>query len=260
MQGIKLSRKDIIKGLRFPDTISKELAYIIGILAGDGSICVRKSKGDYCIKCVGDPSKEVEFYNNVLKPLFKKIFNINITVKKHDSGTTYGFRIYSKALVAYLNQLFELPIGKKYDKLKIPEVIKKNRLVPYFIQGLADTDFCVTYNKNSPRIVGCSKSPSFIKEVSKELKNMGFRFYEVYDYKIKDIRFKKGYSLISKVELNGKKNIKLWMNKIGFLNPKHLKKIKGRNIAEDGFEFDSNLPNCIHRPVGLSECLMSHPG
>lgn len=227
MESIKLSNKDKIKGLCFPIEITEELAYLVGVLAGDGNICVRNYKNDYRIKCVGDPKKEVEFYNHVLKPIFKKIFNINIDVREQDSGTTYGFYIYSKALVEYFTKTFELPIGKKYDELKIPTIIRKKDLMIPFIRGLADTDFCVTYKKkNRCCIAGASKSKRFMKEIADELKKLSFKFYEVYDYKVKDIRFKAGYFLINRIEINSKSSIKLWTDKIGFWNPRNINKIK----------------------------------
>ena len=224
---IDLSPKDKIKGLKLPNKISEDLAYIVGVLAGDGNICIRRQKNDYRVKCVGDPKTEVKFYNEIIKPLFKSVFNIDIDIKKQDSGSTYGFYVYSKALVEYLANIFELPIGKKYGKLKIPRIIKERGLTIPFIKGLADTDFCIVYKKvNYPSIVGSSNSKNFIKEVAKELKKIGFKFYEVYDYKLIDKRFQKGYSLINKVEINGNRNFKLWMDKIGFLNPKHLRRIR----------------------------------
>ena len=225
---ISLSPKDKIKGLLLPTIISKELAYIVGVLAGDGNIFVRKYKNDYRIKCVGNPKDEKEFYNDILKPLFKKVFNIVIDVKDQDSGTTYGFYIYSRSLVRYLTEVFELPIGKKYNKLKIPRLLKGTSLIAPFLEGLADTDFCITYKKKGtyPCIIGSSNSKEFMKEIASELKKIGLRIYETYDYKLIEPRFKKGYSLINRIEINGKKNLTLWMDKIGFSSPKHLKKIK----------------------------------
>tara|TARA_Y100000310_G_scaffold231819_1_gene234534 strand:+ start:10888 stop:11625 length:738 start_codon:yes stop_codon:yes gene_type:complete len=227
----KLSKKDLTKGLELPSKITSDLAYIIGVLAGDGNIFVRKDKHDYRVKCVGNPLDEMQFYKDILVPLFKKVFNIQLDIKYQDSNSTYGFYIYSKSLVEFLNDVFELPIGKKYGKLKIPTLIKENNLTTDFIRGLADTDFCVTFrgNRKFPSIVGSSKSKSFFLEVSQELKKMGFTFYEVYGYKLIDSRFKIGYSLINKIEINGEKNFHLWMRKIGFFSPKHLRKIaRGR--------------------------------
>jgi len=229
----ELSNKDLVKGLKLPNAISPELAYIVGVLAGDGNIFVRKDKHDYRIKCVGNPLDEVKFYKDILAPLFKKVFNVQLDLKYQDSNTTYGFYIYSKSLVGFFNEIFELPVGKKYDKLRIPTIIKENNLTADFIRGLADTDFCVTFrgNRKFPSIVGSSKSKSFIKEISSELKKLGFTFYEVYDYKIEDNRFVDGCSFINKIEINGKENFNLWMDKIGFSSPKHLKKIEKMGVA-----------------------------
>ena len=216
-----------------PITVSKELAYLIGVLAGDGNIQIRENKKTYRIKCVGNPKDEVEFYNSIIKPIFKRIFNLDITVKKHDSNTTYGFEIYSKSMVQFLTEIFELPKGKKYNKLKIPNIIKETRNVTSFIRGVADTDFCISYKKNGtyPCIACSSNSKEFMKEIASELKKLGFKLYEAYDYKLIDSRCKKGYSLINRVELNGKKNLDLWMQNIGFSSPKHLMKVK-KNSGE----------------------------
>jgi hypothetical protein len=225
---IELSSKDIIKGLILPAKMSEEIAYLTGVLAGDGNIFVREDKKDYRIKCVGNPKDEKDFYKEVVTPLFKKVFNLGIEIKEQDSGTTFGFYVYSKSLVRYFTEVLELPSGRKYNKLKIPQIVKENNLVTHFMRGLADTDFCVTYKKNGtyPCIIGTSDSKSFMKEIAVELKRLGFKLCEIYDYKLIDSRFKKGYSIINRIELNGKKNLDLWMSLIGFSSPKHLKKIK----------------------------------
>ena len=225
---ILLSKKDKIKNLILPNKLSTELAYIVGVLAGDGNIFVRISKHDYRIKCVGNPKDEKEFYDNILGPLFKKVFNLDIDIKEQDSGTTYGFYSYSKALVRYLSTIFELPIGKKSNKLRIPKILKNNNQVIPFIRGVADTDFCLTYKKKGkyPCITGSSDSKEFLKEIAHELRKLGFTFYETYDYKLLDKRLNKGFSLINRIEINGKNNLIQWLNRIGFWSPKHLKKIK----------------------------------
>lgn len=223
----ELSKKDKIKGLIIPNNVTHDLAYLVGVLAGDGSISIRPNKHDYRIKCVGDVKHEKAFYHEVINPIFNKLFNINLDLKLQDSNTTYGFYIYSKALVYFFNKNFQLPIGKKYSKLVIPKIIEKYGLIPYFLRGLADTDFGISIKKSKYIcIVGSSKSKNFMKSISSELKKLGFTFYEVYDYKLIDKRFKKGYSLINRIEINGNKNFKLWMKLIGFSNPKHKNKIK----------------------------------
>ena len=108
-----------IAKLKLPDKITEDLAYVCGVLAGDGSIWIRQSKYECAIKCVGNPKDEKEFYHQIIQPLFLKVFNLNINVKFHDSKTTYGFTIYSKALVTFFTKIIGLPYGKKYSNLKI---------------------------------------------------------------------------------------------------------------------------------------------
>lgn len=226
---IELSKKDIKKGLRFPTTLSKDLAYLCGYLAGDGSIYTREYKHDYIIKGVGDPKSEKEYYHNVIGPLFKKLFNLDLNLKIHDSGETYGFAVYSKALLTYLTKNIGLPCGKKYETLKIPIIFKnKKELLISFLRGLADTDFYLGLKRGSkknphyPVIVGSSKSFKFMDEVASELEKFGFRVTKYFNSKQLDKRFKKGYSIINRVELCGHENYRRWMSLIGFSNPRHI--------------------------------------
>ena len=71
-----------------------------------------------------------------------------------------------------------------------------------------------------------SKSEYFTKEIANYLKKEGFRIVEKYNYKLKDKRTKLGFTKISRIEMNGNKNLSLWSEKINFLSPKHVKKIE----------------------------------
>src|SRR3989344_5945477 len=94
-----------------------------------------------------------------------------------------------------------------------------------FIRGLMDTDGCITFKKKNkyPTLVLASASYIFVKEISLILKGWDFYFYEVYNYKVYDARFKNGFSIINRIEINGKNNLKKWMKIIGFSNPKHIR-------------------------------------
>lgn len=215
--------------VKIPNKMSDDLAYICGVLAGDGSINVRLQKHDYEIKCVGNPKDEKEYYKQIIVPLIYNLFNINVEAKYYDKGTTFGVRIWSKKLVIYLNSL-GLPIGKKYNKLRIPEIFNRDeRLVSNFIQGLADTDFGLSLKKKGnslyPVIVGSSNTRGFMEEVGFELDKRGLRPLKYFDCIRKDCRFKKGYAVIHRLELNGNLRLKRWIETIGFRHPKHNKKI-----------------------------------
>jgi hypothetical protein len=64
--------------LTVPDGITLELAYLSGVLAGDGGINIRP-KHDYEIKCVGNPKNEKKFYDAVVAPLFEKLFGLKVS-------------------------------------------------------------------------------------------------------------------------------------------------------------------------------------
>ena len=61
-----------------------------------------------------------------------------------------------------------------------------------------------------------------MSEVANEFEKLGFKVTRYFDYNQLDIRFKKGYSIIHRIDLNGHVNYRLWMKIIGFKNPRHL--------------------------------------
>lgn len=235
-----LSKMDKSRNLHLPIKITEDLAYLIGVFAGDGSIGYREKKHEYSIKCVGNPKDEKKFYQKIIKPKFKKIFGITIKPKLFDKRTTFGFRIYSKSLILFLTKIMELPLGSKYNKLKIPSLIKNDpKLVKLFIRGLFDTDGCISFKKKNkekpyyPVISFSSNDSKFTKEINKEILKYGFKTCLILNYKLIDSRVKKGFTIINRIELNGKTNFKLWLKEISFFSPKHLKKIKSHHRNGD---------------------------
>jgi hypothetical protein len=228
-----LTKKDKLRGLKIPSDLTNELAYLCGILAGDGNINFRKSKNEYAIKCVGNPKDEKLFYFKIIKPLFKSIFGLDLNLKYFDGNTTFGFVVYSKTLVNYLTQSIGLPLGKKQYSLRVPSIFLENQeILLNFIKGVFDTDGCISFKRKYkdypyyPVISLSSNNSLFIKDISGVLKKIKFKVYEVYNYKVKDDRIKKGFTLINRIELNGEDNLVNWFKTLGFSNPKHLEKVK----------------------------------
>ena len=233
LQKIPLSKKDKLKGLHFPDEWNKELSYFCGILIGDGGIYYRKSKNEYYIKCAGNSKDEQEFYNDIIFKMLKRIFGLTAEMRNFDYNTTYGFRIYSKALVLFLTGSLSLPYSPKYSNLSIPKKIKEDKiLLIHFLRGVFDTDGSFCFKKKYqnkpyyPVIAFSSKSESFTREISATLETYGFKIAPVYNYKLIDKRTKKGYTLINRIDLNGKENFRLWLKIIGTSQPKNKKKIQ----------------------------------
>jgi intein/homing endonuclease len=234
---ICLSGKDISKRLTFPKRVSDDLAYLCGILAGDGNIYIREYKYDYTLTCVGNPADEIMFYQAVVAPLFQNVFNLKLNIGYKHKRTTFGFVIHSKALCTYLTDVIQLPKGKKHPSLRVPHIFLHSReLKIAFLRGLFDTDGCISFKRKYkipyyyPVISLNSKTKELIKQTVHILKELGFRVSESYDYRVKDKRTKKGYTIINRIDICGKINLKLWMKIINFSSPKHLEKIK--NSAE----------------------------
>jgi hypothetical protein len=213
-----------------PDKVTYDLAYLSGVLAGDGSINIRP-KHDYEIKCVGNPIDEKDFYDLVVAPLFKKLFGLKVNARLHDSGTTYGIRIWSKRVVQFFVEKIGLPAGVKYKKLRIPPQLKvSSELTKAYIQGLADTDFSLALKKRYkgrryyPVIVGTSKSRKLMEEVADFLENLGFSVSKHFDKVQDDRRFGKVTAHV--IQLYGHEQLVRWMLLIGFQNPKHLSKFE----------------------------------
>lgn len=244
LSNIQFIKQDIKRDLKLPIKITTELAYFCGVLAGDGNINVRYNK-DYAIKCVGNPKDEIEFYQEIIEPLIYRLFHIKIKSKFCDKRTTYGFVIWSKTIVRFLNEIIGLPIGIKYNKLKIPNLFKQNKeFIISFLQGVADTDGSFSLKKNHgkipyyPVINISSKSKNFIEEISEELKKLDIKFCKTLNYKKIDERLKQGFSIINRIDIHGRSNVMQWMNKISFKHPKHLKKFEIlKNLAGVGIPF-----------------------
>ena len=83
-----MSKRDREKGLKIPTKLSEDLAYLCGVLIGDGHLQYRKDRSEYGIICVGHPIDENDFYDDVIAPLFKKVFGIEVFPKLYDGAGT----------------------------------------------------------------------------------------------------------------------------------------------------------------------------
>ncbi len=203
--------------------LNEDLAYLCGVLVGDGSIAIREHKNEYLINCGGNPKDEVTFYQEVISPLFRKLFGLDI--KARSLGKTYGVIIYSKNLVEFLVEKIGLSKSPKKE-LNVPRDFYRNqKLLLSFISGVADTDFSFKLrNKVYPVISGCSKSRVLMEEISSILEKFEFKVCRTFDYKNIDPRLKNGYNIINRIDINGHEAFKRWINLIGTRHPKNIQK------------------------------------
>lgn len=207
--------------------ITPEIAEICGIITGDGHLSryISPERTDYRIEIVGDKIEEVEYFKYISQ-LFYKIFNRKLKLKIEDEYSR--LYVHSKNILDFLEST-GLIVGKKSDKSRIPSKILNDETASlYFLKGLADTDFCVTFKKGSrkrnsyPKIVAEFASKNLIEDIEVILKRLGMNYYK--QTKLTKNAF--GSFVHHRLEIDGKKNLDKWIKLIGFSNPKHLTKIK----------------------------------
>jgi len=112
--------------------INIDIAYLIGVLCGDGSIA--KNSYQIIIGC----SKNEKKYVNILANLWGDCFGKKPFIYKLKRGI--GIFTTNKVIHIFLTKVIGLPSGKKKD-LNVPNLIKKDsELMKHFIGGFFDTD------------------------------------------------------------------------------------------------------------------------
>lgn len=197
-------------------TSHEKVAELLGIMLGDG--CLSRSANKYTIYISGHKQDDYDYHLKNTCNLFWDIF---------DKKTKIGFRkdqntLFIKFSDKTIFQQFEVmgvPVGKKYNSLKIPSMVNQERLLFSFVRGLFDTDGCVVLSKQHrdvpyyPRMEITSKSEGFLSDILGRLQHAGF---------YGSVRFQgTGYRL----EIPGFHNLEKWMETIGSNNPKHLNKM-----------------------------------
>ncbi|MFA5176419.1 MAG: LAGLIDADG family homing endonuclease [Candidatus Nanoarchaeia archaeon] len=224
---VSYSKKDLKENVKIPKKLDKDLAYFLGIHYGDGTLGFYK-RYYYYIGYSGHLNDEYIFYTLYFKRLFKKLFNKNLRIFEdlRENKESIKLNTQSKAIFTFLNKVIGVKYGPKIN-VKVPKVLKNSRYLSYFIRGIADTDFSISFkNKDSykhsyPVISFCTKDKLLVKELNILLKKFGFNTFVLYDYPKK--RYKKVY-ISNLLQINGKEQLQKWMDLIGFNSPKHLTK------------------------------------
>ena len=214
-------------GLRKVDILIKDLylmeekipdgeCELIGALIGDGNIYTKSGK--YQIGFTGHKIKDFEYFH-FLKKLIKENWDKEVTVKIRENGARIQF--YSKPTVKRLTEKFKVPCNEgKCWKVVIPEMIAQDwNLAKFAIRGIADSDGSVFTAKkpgspNYPSVEITTTSINLAEQIRRILLSRGFRVANIWKYKSK-LAVRDAY----KVPLNGKENLRKWMDEIGFSNP-----------------------------------------
>ena len=109
-----------------PTKITPELAEETGWHLGDGSMNIYnhkdgKKRGFYQLR--GHIEDDVEHYIERIKPLFKLLYDIDISLRKMPKTRVFGFQLWNCELIKFKQKL-GLPLGKKFD-ITISEIFLK---------------------------------------------------------------------------------------------------------------------------------------
>lgn len=124
--------------IRLPSKINEDIAYLAGVIAGDGSVYRHPNK------YTNFPRTKIMIFNasriflEKLNIIFKTNFGYIGCIKKKVDKNCYILTIHSKIIWLYFTKIISLPLNKKY--LKVPRTLKNKKLFKYFLAGFFDTD------------------------------------------------------------------------------------------------------------------------
>jgi hypothetical protein len=122
---------DVVRNSNFNNVYTKDFAYLVGVILGDGCLYVGKSSYQLSVT-----SEDYDFCKNcsdIINNLFDKRGSIK-EVKKNGKISYYQLVVCSKDIVFFLKDLTK-------NKTKIPLFIyKNNKFKKHFVQGLMDSD------------------------------------------------------------------------------------------------------------------------
>ena len=228
LSNVVYSKHDLKRKIKIPTKLTPMLAEDLGFHIGDGCMIEyrRKDTGGmrYQFNYSGNLNKDFNYFQNKLLPRKKKLYNLDLKVKIHTTENSIYVSYYSRVLYDFFLAL-DIPSGKK-TKVSLPEIIKKSpkRIKAAFIRGLAAADFCVCVKNRSngiyPSIKFVTASKILCKDVCKILQEFRIPLTRYEEFKI-DKRFKQPTTTYC-LDINGRKRLNLWMQRIGFSDKRNL--------------------------------------
>ncbi len=215
-----INERYILRGLtnsnpvQFPLYMNCELAEFLGYIWGDGTI----------------NKTGIAFHNSNdhLRERFRKIaMQFNLPMREYKSRTTSVVQISSRILSKTISELFDIPLGKKSDKISIPAQILKSsdKVLASFLRAYFDCDSCV-YKSRGRQIELVTASKSMYRQLQMAL----LRFGVVTFCGIKIVNNRKFY----RVFIRGK-FVNKYKKYIGYNHPEKYSAIN-KCIAEQLFE------------------------
>ena len=210
--------------MKKPELQNPKLAELAGILLGDGSIAqyqckTGKGKTNTQYRTKITLSSLEDSYSEYVEELFLNLFGVEAVRTDRKSENTRDIMSFKKELFFFLTEDVGLKEAPKWERAIVPERYLEDKLEIKVLRGYFDTDGSVVLTNNNgtlyPRLeMKISPSPMQNQLIEAlERQNFHFGSYDIGKGKVR-------------IQMNGKKQLRKWIQEIGFANKKHLDKIK----------------------------------
>lgn len=195
-------------------------------MLGDGCLSLVYGRNKF-ISITGNKLDDLPFFEKIIGPLLFKFRGKSTKIKFRKSCNAIEFNFVDKELFNIIHS-FGFPIGKKGQDIIIPKIFYEKNLLKYIVQGFFATDgsFVLTKNPNKfyPRLEAHTVSRNLLLQIYEYLIALGMlgHFYTC-KRKVRDLRWKTTQPRY-RFQFNGMKNLILFNDLIGFVNPKQKKR------------------------------------
>ena len=123
---------------KIPLYLKENLVFFVGTIIGDGHL--KKNKFQISIEL--SDNELINYIAKICKNLFDREFNVLPVKLRKGKKQTFTLRIDSKSIYRLLNDVFEIPSGKKSHIVKVPYyIIKANKKIKIaFLKGIMATE------------------------------------------------------------------------------------------------------------------------
>lgn len=214
-----------MKIFQFPSEITEELAEETGWHIGDGTMNYYnnqgKLKGFYQLR--GHIEDDKQHYFDRIKPIFKMLYGIDISLREMPSTRVFGFQIWSNELIKFKESL-GLKVGPKLDLIIPTGFLKDDKLKSAIIRGIFDTDGCIYLENKNYKLYPRIQITTICMNLAAQLRDI-FRELGINAIMSEDRWNKRGNRKTSYiVRVNGSEMFHKFMNTIKPANPKHIAK------------------------------------
>lgn len=159
------------KPVNIPKIYSDELAYISGVIIGDGHVSKRSEIVIW---------EETTQHSTFLCELIERVFSY--TPNKYNEGNYFRISIDSAPIHFFFSRVIGIPEGKKKLKETVPKFINLSLDFKLnFLRGLFDSDGGVTISKSGKKSVLLSSvNKEFLDDISIILKEFDINFPKPY--------------------------------------------------------------------------------